>query len=1004
MGSFLPWRSLSLTVLFLLLQSKLHLSSGCFVEERAALLDIQSSLRRAHSLRSALDSWGQEVDDCCSWDLVKCNNGTQRVSHLDLSLVYFPGDVDDRWYLNLTVFSAFHELQYLDLSYNYQSSLSWEGLVGLSKLRYLDLSGTLLGVGFLEFIAKIVSLEVLDLNDNNLNGSLPSTAVENLRNLRQLKMSGNRFNGNLPESLFSLPYLKILDLSTNNFAGHIPVSSSSGPISLEVLDLSGNGLGGTLPVRAFENIRNLNLGNNLFSGSLPGSIFALPYLKFLDLSYNNFEGSFPINFSSEPVPLEVLCLNDNSMSGALPTEQAFENLQNLRELYLSSNQFIGSIPTFLFSLPRIEQLNLSTNYFEGPFPINPSSNLSSSLKSLRFSQNNLSGRLSFVWLGNLTKLEEIDLSANANLFVNISGWTPPFQLKQLLLSACDLDKNIIAEPHFLRTQQRLEVLDLSNNNLSGSIPNWLFTEEATLQVLNLGNNSLTGLLDPIWHTQYSLISIDIHMNHVAGQLPANLSSMFPVLFVLDFSSNNLFGDIPTSLCDISSMRILDLSNKKLSGEVPACVFTNVGLILKFSNNKLSGPIFGGMNNLSNIYELCLDGNKFEGTLPHDLSGQSIGIIDLHDNELSGELHMSFWNMPSLLALNLAGNHITGKIDQHVCVFKKIRLLDLSCNNLTGSVPNSCFIVLNFLNLTGNSLSGDVSFPLFNTSSLTVLDIRHNQFIGNINWVGSLENIRLLSLGGNMFEGQITPNLCQLMYLRIIDFSHNKLSGSLPAYIGNISFKGDTDDQVFQLIDGIATPTYRTSFNLRGFTFATKGNLYTYGPSFFVSMSGIDLSANMLDGEIPWELGDLRHIKSLNLSYNFFVGQIPATLGGMEDIESLDLSHNKLSGPIPWQLTQLSSLGVFSVAYNNLSGCIPNSGQLGSFSMDSYLANTNLHNSTQANTCAAPGPDPAPEKDVDETPNDAVLCAVTAASFVLAFWATIGFSFCHPYGRSVMLKL
>uniref|UniRef100_A0A453D8F4 Leucine-rich repeat-containing N-terminal plant-type domain-containing protein n=1 Tax=Aegilops tauschii subsp. strangulata TaxID=200361 RepID=A0A453D8F4_AEGTS len=125
MGSFLPWRSWSLIVLFLLLQSMLQLSSGCFVEERAALLDIQSSLIRAHS-QISLDSWRKDDDDCCSWDLVKCNNSTQRVSHLDLSLVYFPADVDDRWYLNLTAFSAFHELRYLDLSYNYQCSLSSE--------------------------------------------------------------------------------------------------------------------------------------------------------------------------------------------------------------------------------------------------------------------------------------------------------------------------------------------------------------------------------------------------------------------------------------------------------------------------------------------------------------------------------------------------------------------------------------------------------------------------------------------------------------------------------------------------------------------------------------------------------------------------------------------------------------------------------------------------------------------------------------------------------------
>ncbi|XP_044968258.1 receptor-like protein 13 [Hordeum vulgare subsp. vulgare] len=1005
MGSCLPWGSLSL-VLFLLLQYMLHLSSGCFVEERAALLDIRSSLIRAHC-PYALDPWGEDGDDYCSWDLVECNNRTQRVSHLYLSSVYLKTYVDDCWYLNSSVFSAFRELQHLDLSLNSFCSVSLEGLVGLSMLRYFDISGSLLlGGGFPEFIGQVVSLEVLTLNDNEMNGSLPAAAVENLRNLRQLNMSRNSFSGNLPDSLFALPHLKILDLSGNEFGGGIPGSSFSGPNSLEVLDLSGNNLNGTLRIRAFRNITSLNLGENRFSGSLHASLFSLPRLKFLGLSGNNFEGRFPSTLSSDPVPLQVLHLEYNKLSGALPTEQAFVSLQNLRELYLSSNQFSGNFPTFLFLLPHIEQLNLSSNLFKGPILMNPPSNLSLSLKSLRFSGNNLSGRFSVIWLGNFTKLEEIDLSGNVNLVVhvNIPGWTPMFQLKQLLLSGCDLDNNIIAEPHFLSSQRHLEVLDLSNNNLSGNMPNWLFTKEATLQDLNLGNNSLTGSLDPIWHTQSSLSSIKIHMNHLTGQLPANLSSMFPYLGALDVSNNDLFGYIPKSMCEINSMEFLDLSNNNLSGEVPACVFTNMDLILKVSNNKLGGPIFGGMNNLSSIHELYLDGNKFKGTLPHDLAAEFLRIIDLHDNELSGELDTSFWNTPYLKALNLAGNHITGKIDQHICGFTEIRLVDLSRNNLTGSVPNSCFMMLNFLNLTGNSLSGKISFPLFNTSSLIALDIRHNQFMGNLSWVGYLKNIRLLSLGGNKFEGQITPNLCRLVYLRIIDLSHNKLSGSLPACIGNISFKGDTDDEIFQPIDWIATSTYNSSFDLRDFTFATKGNLYTYGHNFFVSMSGIDLSANMLDGEIPWELGNLSHIKSLNLSYNLFVGSIPTTIGGMKEIESLDLSHNKLSGPVPLQLAQLSSLGAFSVAYNNLSGCIPNSGQLGSFSMDSYLPNTNLHKIIEGNTCAAPGPDLSSVKDDRETHSAPVLYVVTAAGFVLAFWATIGFSFFHPYGRSVMLNL
>jgi len=249
-------------------------------------------------------------------------------------------------------------------------------------------------------------------------------------------------------------------------------------------------------------------------------------------------------------------------------------------------------------------------------------------------------------------------------------------------------------------------------------------------------------------------------------------------------------------------------------------------------------------------------------------------------------------------------------------------------------------------------------------------------------------------------------------------SDNRISGSVPPCIGSISFGYHADDLDFQTLfsfiffgagfssmDNDDPPfMYDTPYDLQGFTFSTKGNIYAYSHNFFNLMFGIDLSGNMLSGEIPWEIGNLTRVKSLNLSNNHFSGRIPASLANMSAVESLDLSHNELNGPIPLQLSQLWSLEVFSVAYNNLSGCIPDSGQFASFSMDSYIGNKNLQNMSPGNVCS-PGAGraaPAPE-DVDETPDDLILYVV-CASFVLAFWATIAFSFCHPCGRAVILKL
>jgi hypothetical protein len=130
---------------------------------------------------------------------------------------------------------------------------------------------------------------------------------------------------------------------------------------------------------------------------------------------------------------------------------------------------------------------------------------------------------------------------------------------------------MVEGPIPISTQHNLVDLDLSNNNLSGRIPKWLFTKRSTLVNLNLGSNSLTGHLDPIWYPQISLRSIDISINHIVGQLPDNISSIFPSLTDIDVSNNNFSREIPVSFCRIHHIRNLHLHNNMFSGEMPACM-------------------------------------------------------------------------------------------------------------------------------------------------------------------------------------------------------------------------------------------------------------------------------------------------------------------------------------------------------------------------------------------------------------------------------------------------
>ncbi|CAM0907783.1 unnamed protein product [Alopecurus aequalis] len=874
MGCYLSWVSLFLVLC--VVHSMSVSSSGCFVEERAGLMDISSWFVSAKS--EVPSSWGHGAD-CCSWEGITCDNSTRRIFRINLPEMYqsIPTYGDDGststesvdvpcWNLNLTIFSSFRELQLLDFSTNFACLQNFDGLQGLSKLKYL------------------------------------------------------------------------------------------------------------------------NLSDNTFIGPIPGSIGKL-------------------------VSLEVLNLSGNNMSGALQNT-GLKNLRNLRELYLGSNQLTGSLPASLFSLPCIEYLDLSENLFQGHIPINSSWKCPSLLQTIRLSENMLSGKFDFFWLRNCTKLKWIDLSRNTDLVVQVKihGWVPKFELKTLMLSWCNLDKSMITEPNFLRTQPHLQALDLSNNNLPGNMPNWLFTNEATLVYLDLSNNSLVGSLDLILQHQTYLQFVNISLNHIEGQLPANISSVFPNLAIIDVSDNMISGVMPSSLCNIGSIEVIDLSNNRFTGEVPSCLFTDcsVLIVLKLSNNSLGGMILGGASNLSFVGQIHLDNNNFHGTFPRNLSG-NVYIMDLHGNKMSGELDTSLWNLPSLEALSLASNGFIGDIPPGICNLTNIRLLDMSDNYFTGRIPNcSTTLPLEFLSVSGNSLSG-IPSAMFNSSYIAVLDISHNQFTGNLEWAQYLYQINVLLLSWNKFEGQISSNLCHLQQLSIIDISHNILSGSIPPCIGGIPFDyPDGYEYIWPTTGGsfygggfdAKEFSYNSHYDLQGFTFTTKGNPYTYGRNFFMSMSGIDFSANMLSGDIPQEIGNLSHIKSLNLSNNFLTGSIPATFANLSEIESLDLSGNRLNGSIPWQLTRLSSLGVFSVAYNNLSGCLPDSGQFGAFDMDSYRGNENLRSCTSSS-----GP-VAPNVMVGNVSGDSdpILYIFTAISFVLAFWATVTFVFYHSFGQRIILKM
>ncbi|CAB4284813.1 unnamed protein product [Prunus armeniaca] len=357
---------------------------------------------------------------------------------------------------------------------------------------------------------------------------------------------------------------------------------------LVYLNLSSNMLNGPIDSIPWENLVNLidlRLYNNLLEGSIPSSIFALPLLKFLLFSHNQFSG-------------QLHEFSDASSSYLL-------------SLDLSSNNLEGLISSSIFNFHALESLNLSSNNFSA-FPFNGPQQLKN--------------------------LNEIDLSYNSLLFF-YNGTTSSYSSFPNIVRLNLTSNKLRTIPDFLRYQSGLVKLDLSQNQIQGMIPKWIWGLD--LFSLNLSCNSFSGHVP-----NFTTSVVDLHSNQLQGPLPSltaefmdysrnHFSSSIPTdigdsLFFLSLSSNNLHGIIPTSICNPRFLQVLDLSNNSLSGMIPRCLSAKESLgVLNLRGNNLTGRV-------SNL--------EFPGWC-------SLSTLDLSENQIKG--NKGLWG-PPLTVDNKAG--------------------------------------------------------------------------------------------------------------------------------------------------------------------------------------------------------------------------------------------------------------------------------------------------------------------------------------------------------------
>ncbi|XP_048130140.1 probable LRR receptor-like serine/threonine-protein kinase At3g47570 [Rhodamnia argentea] len=94
---------------------------------------------------------------------------------------------------------------------------------------------------------------------------------------------------------------------------------------------------------------------------------------------------------------------------------------------------------------------------------------------------------------------------------------------------------------------------------------------------------------------------------------------------------------------------------------------------------------------------------------------------------------------------------------------------------------------------------------------------------------------------------------------------------------------------------------------------------------FKHLDMLDVSGNILEGEIPSSLGNCDGLTVLRLQDNLFHGSIPQPLSSLRSVEELDLSNNNFYGQIPKFVEALKYLEKLNLFYNHLEGALPTQG-------------------------------------------------------------------------------
>uniref|UniRef100_A0A0R0FS47 Senescence-associated protein n=1 Tax=Glycine max TaxID=3847 RepID=A0A0R0FS47_SOYBN len=192
--------------------------------------------------------------------------------------------------------------------------------------------------------------------------------------------------------------------------------------------------------------------------------------------------------------------------------------------------------------------------------------------------------------------------------------------------------------------------------------------------------------------------------------------------------------------------------------------------------------------LSDHFILSLRPSKFNFS-------SSLSFLDLSINSFTSSMILQWLSnvTSNLVELDLSGNLLEGSTSNHFGrVMNSLEHLDLSYNIFKGddfkSFANIC--TLRSLYATENNFSEDLPSILHNLSSgcvrhsLQDLDLSYNQITGSLPDLSVFSSLKTLVLKQNQLSGKIPEGIRLPFHLESLSIQSNSLEGGIPKSFGN----------------------------------------------------------------------------------------------------------------------------------------------------------------------------------------------------------------------------